>query len=233
MNSGNSSEFSKEELIKIALDKVNVESSNTEFISAQVFPGNKNETLIVIPEVVNKEEDMYELNSHIFIINNKTGVISHKFFEPSKESGWVSDAIYIADIKIDTTTYKLSSTHKAFGIIIQYVGSSQPNPYSRKDISLFTKHNAALKKVLDSYTLQEESGVVNVSSNACYSNINKTVNKLIVTDSVTNGFYDLSVKNVISKLESFRDKNDDCEVKEEVISIKSQVLKFNGNIYKR
>jgi hypothetical protein len=227
------SSLSDKELIQKALNEVEVNESNTDFVTAKVSPNNKNETIIVIPEVVNKEEDMYELNSYILIINNKTGVILHKFFESSKESGWVSDAIYIADVSIDTTNYKLSAIKKAFGIIVHYIGSSQPNPYSRKDFSLYTKESASLKKVLDSYPIHEESGEVDVSADACYSDIKKYIKKISMTNSVTNEYFDLSIVSTNSKLASYKDKDGDCDVKQEMVSIKKELLKFNGTSYQK
>ena len=225
--------LSQEELIKIVLKEINVKESNTDFVTATVSPNNSSETIIVIPEVVNKEEDIYELNSYIVIVNNRTGNISHKFFESSKETGWFSDAIYISDISIDAENYKISPTQNAFGIIIQYTGSSQPNPYSRKDISLYTKHNTTLRKVLGSYTIYEESGEVDVSADTCYSDIHKIVAKLSTTNSVTNGYLDILSISANSQMVSFKNKNEDCDVKEKPVSLKKELLRFNGTKYQK
>ena len=229
----NLSVFSREELIKKALNEVNVKDSNTDFIKTKVFPDTNYETIVVIPEVVNKEEDIYELNSHIVIINNRTGNISHKFFESSKENGWFSDAIYISDISIGIVYYKISPTQKAFGIIIQYTGSSQPNPYIRKDISLYTKHNATLRKVLNSYTIYEESGEVDVSANACYSDIHKTITKLVTINAMSNAYFDFLSTSTNYQITSFKDENDDCDVKEKPVSVKKELLRFNGTKYQK
>ena len=50
----------------------------------KVFPDNLEETVVVIPEMVNEEDDVYELNSHIFIIDNKTGQVTHNYSKVQK-----------------------------------------------------------------------------------------------------------------------------------------------------
>jgi hypothetical protein len=54
-----------------------------------------------------------------------------------------------------------------------------------------------------------------------------------VTNLVTNEYFDLSIASTNSKLASYKDKNGDCDVKEEILSIKKELLKFNGTSYQK
>ncbi|MFK7809426.1 MAG: hypothetical protein AB8F74_16600, partial [Saprospiraceae bacterium] len=102
----------------------------------KVCPNNTKETIMVIPEVAEEEEDFFTLNSYILIVNNETGKIINKYFE---SSAWQSDAVILSEIIIDTAPYNISENNRAFGIRDSYYTRSQPNPYRSSNISLFIK----------------------------------------------------------------------------------------------
>lgn len=222
--------LSEEALVARALKTLKIDESNTRFMVSKVSPSNAKETIIVIPEVVNEEEDVYELNSTIVVVDNTSGKITHKLFETSKENGWFSDAIFIDGIAIDTVEYKLKNSKNAFGVTMHVRSGSQSNPYNHESISLFTKEKNSLKKVLDSYTLYQVSGEVNV--NACYADIKKTENTLSMSDSKTNEYYDILVNNTITQENYRTDKDGECKPIEKIISAEKRVLKFDGETYK-
>lgn len=197
----------------------------------KVFPDNLEETVVVIPEMVNEEDDVYELNSHIFIIDNKTGQVTHNYFESSKTNGWTSDAIFIDNIAIDTTAYKLTPTKNALGIIVTWRSMSRPNPYRQESLSLYTKEKDSLKKVLDLYTIFESSGEVNV--NVCHAKFNKTVRKIHVTNLLSNNYFKLLVNEITSEEVFLKDENGECKPKEKIISRNKEVLKFDNDAYSK
>ncbi|MFD2562916.1 PA3715 family protein [Aquimarina rubra] len=197
------------------------------------LPNNLNETVMVMAETENdvSEED-YSLTSHILIVNSITGKIKNYFSENSKSNGWVSNAIFIDNIAIDTLSYKLNSSKNAFGVIVKFRSSSQPNPYSEERISLFTKENDSLKKILDFYMIHEDSGIVNVNMNTCYSDFKITTNRLSISNTNTNGYYDIVVNKTITQRNFRDDENGECNPKEKIIATEEIVLKFNGKEYK-
>lgn len=222
--------ISNEVLIQSALKKLNLKEKNTSFVSAITNPNNKNETIIVIPEVVNETEEESELNSNILITNNQTGKITHQYFESAKTNSWISNAIFIYEIVIDTTQYKLSETKNAFGIIVKFRSQSQPNPYYSEYLSLFVKDKESIKKILDFYPVYEYSGQVNI--NSCYSELEKSKSQLIINKSKTNDFFDITVKTSQSKIMHQEDENGDCEPIEIEISSSNTILKFDGKTFK-
>jgi len=228
---GRHTTLSQETLVSMALKELNLEASKTDFISSKIGPDNTKETIVVVPEIVNEDEEVYELNTHIVIMNNTSGKVTHKYFESSKTNGWISNSIFIDSITIDTLNYKLNNSKKAFGIIVKFRSSSQPNPYTQESISLFTKEKNSLKKILDSYTIYESEGVVNVNINTCYADIKEAINELSVSNSKTNTYYDILIKNTNTQRVYQEDKNGDCNPKEKIISIEKKVLKFNNEVY--
>ncbi len=225
--------FSQEALISEALKELNLDTSKTDFVVSKIAPNQLEETIIVIPEVINEVDDVYELNTNILIANNKTGKITHNYFESSKTNGWHSDAIFIDAIAIDTINYKLNASKNAFGVIVKFRSNSQPNPYNEESISLFTKEKGSLKKILDTHTIYESSGIVNVNMNTCYADFKIAENKLSVGNSKTNGFYDILVKATNIQRTFHEDENEECNPVEKVISTEEITLKFNGKEYER
>lgn len=154
-------DFDKESIVDNVIEQLNLNKQKikTDLIVSKVQPNNSNETIVVIPEIYGEyDEQMFELNSYIVLVNNATGKITHKYFESSKTNDWISDAIRLAEIKIDTAPYIVAKDKRAFGIRIYCYNNSQPNPYSNKTISLFVKSGNTLKKVLHNYDVMNHIG---------------------------------------------------------------------------
>lgn len=139
----------KESLINNVIEQLRLVRTKikNDLVVSKVQPHNPNETIMVIPEIVDEGEHYFELNSHILIVDSATGKILHKYFESYKTNGWESDAIQLREIAIDTAPYKLTETNRAFGVKVRYVGSSQVNPYEKETISLFVMTNYSLKLI--------------------------------------------------------------------------------------
>ncbi|MCF6351925.1 MAG: hypothetical protein L3J06_02840, partial [Cyclobacteriaceae bacterium] len=200
----------------------------TALIVHKELPNNLNETIMVIPEIVDEGEQYFELNSYILIVNSVTGKITHQFFESSKTNNWVSDAVKLVEITIDTAPYKVTDNNRAFGIRVRYVGSSQANPYENETISLFIKSKNALKNILKNYDVMVSSGEWNTNCAGEFMDENKV---LIISKNKTNNHYDILVKNKIIETISYEDVNGDCDYNKEITTIKT-VLNFNGKKYK-
>lgn len=224
--------ITENQLIHKAIETLNINNSKTEFVVSRVSPSNSKETIIVIPEVVNITNDgeTYELNTNIVIANNSTGNITHTFYESSKTNGWVSNAIFIYEIAIDTTNYKLNTSKNAFGVIVKFRTMSQPNPYYSESLSLFAKDKNTLNKVLDFYEIYESFGEVNV--NGCDSKIEVNSHKLSMSNIKTNTFNNILITKTNSEINHSIDNNGDCNPKETIHSETTHVLKFDKTLYK-
>jgi len=192
-----------------------------------------NETILVFAEEESiDDQDRERYTSHIVIANSITGKIKNYFSEKSIENGWVSDALFIDEVRVDTTTHKLNETKTAFGVIVRFRNNSQPSPYEEENLSLFIKEDDRLKKVLDNYTIYESIGEVNVSKNACGANFKIMKNKLSGIHINTNGYYDIRVNSISAKRSFNEDENGDCNPIEKKLNQTAKVLKYNGEIYK-
>ncbi|OUS02834.1 hypothetical protein A9Q86_01940 [Flavobacteriales bacterium 33_180_T64] len=211
---------------QLNIDKLKIKE---EFVSSKILTHNKDESIVIIPEIASDDdENMYRLNSHIALVNNTTGKITHKYYESSKTSGWESDAIMLSEIAIDTTKYQLNDYTKAFGIQVYNYGLSRVNPYSNRTLSLFVKSGDSLKKVMHHYTILDYSGEWD---GVCAGESNEVKNTFSIYKEQANGYFNIQVESTITKSETFVINNDDCDSKDR-ISTKTRILKFDGETYK-
>lgn len=206
---------------------LNKQKIKADLLTYVIF-GDPKESIIVIPEIVDEGEHYFELNSHIVIINNETQKIIHQYVESSKINGWVSDAIVLSKIKIDTAPYVVSENSRAFGVKVIYVGNSHANPYENETISLFVKSEKSLKKVLHNYDTMNNSGEWNTD---CVGEFTDVKNTLSMSKEKTNGYFNILVKSNITESKAYMNENGDCDSKD-TITTKTTVLKFNGKTYK-
>ena len=201
----------------------------TDFLTSKVVPNRKEETIIVIPEIATYESaDEFDLDCHILIANTTTGKVTQAIFESAKNNQWVSDALRLNKIEIDTAPYMLSGDERAFGIRTFYIGSSRVNPYNSETLSLFVKYDSAFKKVLDNYTVSDYNGEWDGTCTGEFIDHKRT---LIMSEEKTNGYFDIIIKNKITKSVSSEDENGDCDTKE-TTNTATSLLKFDGVTYK-
>lgn len=211
-------------LMDLKLDWVQIK---TDLIASTPSPENPEETIVVIPEIVDEGNHYFDLNSHIVIADNRSGKITHKYFESCKTNEWVSDAVMLKSIQIDSTLYQISEDKTAFGVTVSRYGSSRVNPYSYKTLSLFAKSGDSLTKVLSEYPIETHNGEWNGDCDGEFNDEAKTV---VLSTAKTNGYFDINVTQKMTYTEQFKDKNEECLVTEKN-ETKNAVLKFNGTTY--
>jgi len=217
-------------LIDNVIQQLNLNKSKIkeDLIVSKVQPHNSNETIVVIPEIAIEEDDMFELNSHIVLVNTTTKKITHNYFESYKTNDWLSDAVAIEEISIDTAPYLVSEDSRAFGIRMYRYNRSQPNPYSNKTISLFVKSENSLTKILKNYDVMVNGGEWDTNCDGEFRDIKNT---LIMTNKKTNGYFDILVKSIVIEIKNKEDEIGECQTtKDSSTDIKT--LKYNGSIYK-
>jgi len=211
-------------LTELKLDWVNTKSN---MITTMVYPENPNETILLIPEIVDEGEQYFELNSHIVIVDNQIGKITHKFFESNHSNQWVSDAIELLEIRIDSAQFPLSTDQNAFGIRVDYLGMSRVNPYSNETLSLFTKSDDKLDKILSNYSIKDFGGEWDGDCNGEFIGEEKIV---FSSPNKTTGYFDLLVNKKITETKNNTDEEEDCQY-ENTYLIKNSILKFDGTKY--
>lgn len=220
----------KELIISNAISQLNLDPENLkeELISSQFLKHN-NETIIVLPEIVEEAEEFFTLNTHIVIYKNDTNQITHTYFESYKTNTWVSDAIRLDQLAIDAVPYPIDKSTKAFGVRVHYFGSSRVNPYYHQTLSLFVKNEQSLKKILSNFSLEENTGEWNGS---CEGEFNNQKNTLSISEKMTNGYFDFEVKQTLTHTTNFVSDIGDCDEKT-TEKTEQYTLKFNGSIYQK
>lgn len=193
------------------------------------LPNKPSQTLMVIPKYRTNETDeeghlFLELDAYIIIADSSTGKILYKFVE---ENAWSSDAMVLMDISIDTGLYQLNEKDRAFGIRVSYRGSSNPNPYSYIDLSLFVIQNNVMKRILSNYQIDRSSGEWDTKCAGEHKDIFGTID---MDQNKTNGFKNLRIRNSITQTKSF-ETNDGCDEKVTTTNT-TKYLKYNGKEYK-
>ncbi len=200
----------------------------TNLIAIKTNPQNTNEAIVIIPEIADEGEQYFDLNSHIILANYQTGEITHKFFESSKTNKWVSDAIELKEINIDTAPYRMDEDVRAFGVRVRYSGMSRVNPYTGETLSLFIKSDTELKKVLNAYPVLEAVGQWDGN---CSGEFKDTESTLLMSGQTSNGFFDIKIRSRITTTINKVNTNGECDALEtEAFDVKK--LKFDGAEYK-
>ncbi len=194
----------------------------------KVLPYNKDLTVIVIPKTGEKEEGWFALDSYVVVVNNKTKIIKHLYFESYKTSGWESDAVFIYDITIDTARYLVQNNVRAFGVVLHTRNMSQPNPYSSNYISLFVPDGEKLQNILKNFEIYSYGGETDMN---CFAEMYSDDKTLILSKNKTNNYFDINV-DVLHKSINFKEKGDDDCIETETSTNSKQVLKFIDGSYK-
>jgi len=218
--------LSNDSLITKVLNQLNLTKKDckTEFIAIRKL--NHSKSIVVIPEIVDEGEHYFELNSYVLVVNSTTGKIINKFFESSKTNGWVSDAVEITEILIDSAAYSNSNSPFVFGILVNYRGMSRANPYDYQSLSLFSNGDS-LQKVLSNYVVELYTGEWDTVCNGIFTEVKKTI---IVSTDLSNGLCDIDV--IIDKYFTTNFINNDSECDFSIIEKKEvKKLEYNGTGY--
>ena len=201
-----------------------------ELLAQKILPYATTQSVIVIPKYVKDaagkfDPGFYELDAWIIIANNVSGAIMNKYEEPR---AWTLDAIMLLSTEIDTGLYILNNQIRAFGIRVSYRNGSQPNPYSRTDLSLFTPSNNTLLKILNNYTISSFSGEWDTQCAGKFESIESVL--IVDKKNSRNNFYTLIDKTTITKTRAI-------EVQGECVDritkrLTTKKLLFNGKEYK-
>lgn len=204
--------------------KIKREDCYNDLAVEKVIPFSPGKSVIVIPRITEKTESSFSCDSYILVIDNHTGTIMNKFFEPN---AWTSDAVRISHIDLDFAPYKLNPTTRAFGIRVLYEGSSRPNPYENEELSLFIIKDRMLKRVLKNFSISRITGEWDTRCEGQFITEKKA---LVISGKATHNYKNIVVKNKITTT-SKKLVNDDC-VDENTSEFKTSILRYDSKEYK-
>lgn len=209
--------------------KIKKSEIHEKLFTQKILPYDKSKSVLIIPkydinEQDNEGHDYFVLDAYIVVIDNATGKIICKFIEPN---AWTSDALMLTGISIDTGLYHLNSTTRAFGVRVDYTGSSRPNPFSETHLSLYVADKNSLKQVLKNYSISRSGGEWDTNCAGEFEDRNSTFD---IAKVQTNNYNNIIVRSTIVKSVS-TPTNDDCVSKETTKKATSKLI-FNGKEYK-
>lgn len=209
--------------------KIKKSEVHEKFFTQKILPYDKSKSVLVIPkydinEQDNEGHDYFVLDAYILVIDNVTGKIICKFIEPN---AWTSDAVMLNSVSIDTGLYHLNTTTRAFGVRVDYNGSSRPNPFSETNLSLYVIDKNSLKQVLKNYSISRSGGEWDTNCAGEFEDRNSTFD---IDKMQTNDYNNIIVKSTIVKSIS-TPTIDDCVSKETTKKATSKLI-FNGKEYK-
>lgn len=220
--------FSLEDILTgFHIDKSNVLD---EFVIVKARPQKPEETIYVIPEIVDEEEDLIEFTLNFFIVNNHTGEVLYNTYESKYINGLThfQNDRKLKSITMDTAPYYLSEDRRAFGIRVNFEGTSQTEPFNTETLSLYmTTTDGSITKILNNYLVKKYSGK---SDGSCNGYFDKEEKILIITEKPTNSFLDLLVKNDQTKFIEFKNTLGDCDMNE-VGTKEVETLAYDGDRY--
>lgn len=209
--------------------KIKKSEIHEKLFTQKILPYDKSKSVLVIPkydinEQDNEGHDYFVLDAYIVVIDNATAKIICKFIEPN---AWTSDALMLTGISIDTGLYHLNKTTRAFGIRVDYTGSSRSNPFSETHLSLYVADKNSLKQVLKNYSISRSGGEWDTNCAGEFEDRNSTFD---IAKVQTNNYNTIIVRSTIVKSIS-TPTNDDCVSKETTKKATSKLI-FNGKEYK-
>ncbi|AZA82700.1 hypothetical protein EG341_03680 [Chryseobacterium lactis] len=189
----------------LKLDKAKVKE---ELCIEKKIPNAEDSYIAVIPVIVGSGEDEYNFTIRNYIvITDGNGTIRNQYFDPTEI---ISDAIMLTGLTIDTGLYTIGTNIRAFGVKVDFTGSSRPNPYSSETISLYYPEGKTLRKVLDQFELDSSHGEWDTRCNGEFENRHSV---MIIGTAKTNNFSDIKIKTT-SVTTINKDLNGECEGKE-------------------
>jgi hypothetical protein len=213
----------------IAFLKVKEKDLLSDKICLKVIPNQEEKVIILVPVITNRDpecEECFDIDNNIMVWNKASKLIETKY---TKKAEWTSDAMYLAELVIDTGLYYLNKGTRAFGIRYSYSGSSSVNPFGSSSINLYYFKNNQIIEVLHNFELEKLNGD-NVGNEGCKDAWFKTSKSVfIISDQLSTKFNDITVK---TKLKDYT-LDEDCEkeiIKKQII--KNSVLKFDDKQHK-
>lgn len=204
--------------------KLNSSQIHQELYTEKKMPNVENSFIVVVPVLQGKlEADGFSVKNTI-LITDIGGRIKNKYVDPIE---FGSDAIMLQSFTIDTGLYQLNSKIRAFGIVAKYYGSSNPNPYSSSDISMYFAEGKTLKKVLEGYNLRTYRGEWDMN---CAGESEEDNSVIIIDQMKTNGFANLKIKTESTK--TITKKIDDECSENKTSKTSNKTLKFSKGMYK-
>ncbi|MEH6416379.1 hypothetical protein [Pseudomonas sp. CGJS7] len=144
-----------------------------------------------------------------------------------QDDALVSDAVRVGALILDTARYRLNEDTTAFGLRIEYIGSSRANPYGATVLNLYAIRDGALRPVLQGLEVALSRGVWDTNCAGEFSSVRRTV---AIDAKRDHGYAGLLVNSAEESSRAVVDGKD-CKEKNVVKNKSSVRVAFDGREY--
>ncbi|MFU8927853.1 hypothetical protein [Acinetobacter puyangensis] len=192
-------------------------------VACSSMPGQKGVTLLAAAQKLTFDSEFdYDFQIIFLAINDQTRKVLWRYQDPTI---YISDAVGLYQIRLDTAPYRLNTKLRAVGLRISYRGASRVNPYHPTTLNLYDLTRK--RKLLDQLVVVKDSGEWDGN---CYGEWYNQKSIVQVLKTQNKGFADLQVKTSI-KNQSSQETFDRCTTQNGKQWQESFVLKFDGQQY--
>ena len=194
------------------------------YFDCRALPNTTNTSVVAVaefdPDPQEETSGTYDL--HLFKINSQTGAVITQY---KKADSFVSDAVRVTGIALDTAAYQLNPNKRAIGVRVDSSGASRVYPYSSTLLNLYDVN--AKKTVLSHLVVNLHRGENDADCNSDWEE-HKGLLHLLTTK--TQGYPDIRVSYSINTEGTVKKKGEcmDLPAKQEKVSF---VMKFDGKKY--
>lgn len=199
------------------------EECATNLVREKIYPHAPEFSVMVVPIITDEDDYTRYMDGYILVVETATGKIRQRLPE---SISWISDAMILYDITIDTAPYMLNATTRAFGVRMSYSNRGGPSPLTEKDISLFVPSGDNLLLVLKEYPVYLDHADWDMMCSGDFTEENTV---LIIGESMNNGFRDIIAKKTIVKTVK-TGTAEDCDSRESR-EIKKTTLRYVNGRY--
>lgn len=195
-------------------------------VVCKVWPAAPDKTLLAVPlrHEAAKGPDGDVSDLELLVADSKRPRILQRLRE---DEALRSDAIYITGLTLDTARYRLDERTTAFGVRVEYTGSSRPNPYGSTTLSLYVPEGASLRRVLDPIEVSSSRGEWDTN---CAGEFSETQRTLAMDTKRDNGYAGLMVNSVHQERRNV-EQGGDCKSVDSPVSKTQQRLRYDGRRY--
>ncbi|MFD1297557.1 PA3715 family protein [Lysobacter gummosus] len=195
-------------------------------VACKVWPASPDKTLLAV-RLRHQAASGLEVESadlEVLVADSAQPRIAQRYRE---DDALQSDAIRIGSIALDTARYRLNETTTAFGVRIDYNGSSRANPYGSTQLNLYVADGDSLRPVLRKLEVALDRGEWDTNCAGEFETVKRTV---AIDAKRDRGYAGLRVASVEEARRSVA-KGDDCT--ELPVSKRQRVarLAFDGRQY--
>lgn len=209
------------------LTGANGDRIRTSEVACKQWPADPSRSLLavrVVPSVESESEYSEIADLEVLVVDSEFGGVEAR----RRESGRLdSDAIRVTGLQLDTARYRIADGTTAFGVRIDRVGSSQPNPWNETVLALFVVEPARLRPVLDSLKVSHFGGEWNT---VCEGKFH-SVDRVVAIEPHAGSWADLRVISRASTRLNVLSAEGECERIQAAPEISAVVLRYDGERY--